>query len=132
MSVKSSSVSGQCARLTVPWLLVVARAAAMYLANPIDDNAWLDQELALVKGTGASPLLLSDGVGLVSVLLGVAHAAEGISFHLLRSQPGMLRRLLWLQYLPLVELSRAKDVSLLKIQEMNFHRIFPMRVNCIV
>ena len=94
MSVKSSSVSGQCDRLTVLWLLVVVvRAVAMYLANPIDDNAWLDHEQE--QGTGASPLLLSDGVGFVSVLLGVAHAA-GISFHLLRSQPGMLRRLLWL------------------------------------
>ena len=63
------------------------RAVAMYLANPIDDNAWLGHELE--QGTGASSLLLSDddvgnGLRLVLVLLGVAHAA-GISFHLLRS-----------------------------------------------
>ena len=64
---------------------MVVRAVAMYLANPIGDNAWLDHELE--QGIGASPLLLSDddvgnGVGLFLVLLGVAHAA-GISFHLL-------------------------------------------------
>ena len=64
---------------------MVVRAVATYLANPIDDNAWLDHELE--QGVGALPLLLSDDdvgneVGLFLVLLCVAHAA-GISFHLL-------------------------------------------------